>query len=81
MLCDLADACRAVLPHEEVRVLQTLEDVGEHLRLHHDLCEVHRVLGDLPQTTTHLFESGRDTDVVWMVVWTRHNTFTAPARY
>lgn len=45
---DLADARRSVLANIQVGVPEALEDVGEHLGLHHDLGQIHGVLRDLP---------------------------------
>lgn len=55
MLGDLANTGGGVLAHVQVGVSEALENIGEYLGLHHDLGEVHRVLGDLSQAAAHLF--------------------------
>jgi len=43
-----------MLAHKLIRELETGEDLREDLSLHHHLCHVHAVLGNLCQGTAHL---------------------------
>ncbi len=43
-----------MLAHKLIRELETGEDLREDLSLHHHLCHVHAVLGNLCQGAAHL---------------------------
>lgn len=66
MFGDLADACRSVLAHIQVGVPEALENVGEHLGLHHDLGQIHRVLRNLSKAAAYLLSRFRnEVCTVW----------------
>ena len=43
-----------MLAHKLIREVEAGEDLREDLSLHHHLCHVHAVLGNLGQGTAHL---------------------------